>query len=156
MARSAVTVQALLRTGGNHISLSICLLLLASCGGSDGGGGNTSATLPDCAKPPKTIPKPKSLPPSLPIPPGSLFTRIEEPFPGQSIAGGVSPGSLESTRSFYESALDDAGYQQGRGESEPGETEALFTGGGVRGGWRANAIPECDGAVRLTLVVVKS
>jgi hypothetical protein len=69
---------------------------------------------------------------------------------------GVSPGDLNSVRSFYNGALDDAGYQQGRGESEPGETEALFSGPGLRGGWRANTIPGCDGAVRLTLVVVEN
>jgi hypothetical protein len=157
-AKSAASVQALPRTGGNLIRslFALGLLVLAGCAGSDDDGESASRQLPACAKPAKTIPKPKALPPSLPIPPGSLFTTIEQPFPGQSIATGVSPGSLESTRSFYETALGDAGYQQGRGESEPGETEALFTGGGVRGGWRANAIPECDGAVRLTLVVVKS
>lgn len=76
------------------------------------------------------------------------------PFQGQSVVSGVSPGDLDGTRSFYEDGLDDAGYSRGRGESEPGEAEALFTGHGIRGGWRVNVIPGCDGAVRLTLVVV--
>jgi hypothetical protein len=112
--------------------------------------------LPSCAKPAKTIARPKALPQSLPVPPGTVFTQVEVPFAGQSIVSGVSPGDLEATRSFYEDRLDEAGYREGRGESEPGEVEALFTGGGVRGGWRANSIPGCDGAVRLTLVVVKT
>jgi hypothetical protein len=85
-----------------------------------------------------------------------VFTQVETPFAGQSVASGVSPGNLEKTRSFYDDRLGDAGYRQGRGESEPGEVEALFTGDGVRGGWRANSIPGCDGAVRLTLVVVRT
>jgi hypothetical protein len=84
-----------------------------------------------------------------------VFTKVERPFPDQSIVSGVSPGDLDSTRAFYDQGLEDAGYRQGRGESEPGETEALFSGPGLRGGWRANAIPDCDGAVRLTLVVVR-
>jgi hypothetical protein len=114
------------------------------------------STLPPCARPETTIAKPKLVPRNLPVPPGTVFTRSETPFPGQAVVSGISPGDLDSTRSFYEEGLADAGYQQGRGESEPGETEALFTGRGVRGGWRANTIPKCDGAVRLTLVVVRS
>ena len=85
-----------------------------------------------------------------------MFTGSETPFEGQAVVSGVSPGDLDSVRAFYNDRLDDAGYRQGLGESEPGETEALFTGRGVRGGWRANTIPECDGAVRLTLVVVRN
>jgi hypothetical protein len=88
------------------------------------------------------------------VPAGTVFTKLETPFRGQAIVSGLAPGDLESTRSFYGDALKDAGYREGRPEAEPGETEALFTGRGVRGGWRANAIPNCDGAVRLTLVVV--
>jgi hypothetical protein len=130
-------------------------LSLGACGGSDGGQ-TAEARLPACAKPVKTIPRPKVLPQSLPVPPGTVFTQIETPFPGQSVVSGLSPGDLEQTRSFYEERLENAGYSQGRGESEPGEVEALFTGHGVRGGWRANAIPGCDGAVRLTLVVVRT
>ena len=81
---------------------------------------------------------------------------VEKPYPEQHVVSGVSPGSLETTRSFYEDSLGEAGYQQGAGEAEPGETEALFTGQGVRGGWRANTIPRCDGAIRLTLVIVQN
>jgi hypothetical protein len=131
-------------------------VLLAGCGGSDGDGEEPSATLPACAKPGRTIPRPKALPERLPVPPGTLFTRVEVPFENQSIVSGVSPGGLDSIRSFYGEKLDETGFQEGRGESEPGETEALFSGHGVRGGWRANVIPGCEGAVRLTLVVVAS
>jgi hypothetical protein len=130
-------------------------LLLASCGGS----GDTEAApkrLPACAKPPKTIAKPRALPTDLPVPPGTLFTSTEAPFSGQVVVSGVSPGTLESTRSFYDDGLEAAGYEEGRDESERGEVEAPFTGGGVRGGWRAIEIPGCDGAVWLTLVVVKT
>lgn len=154
---TAASVQALPRTGGNHTFALIALLaLLAGCGGSDEDTGEASARMPACAKPRKTIPRPEALPESLPVPPGTLFARVEVPFENQSIASGVSPGSLDSIRSFYGESLDEAGYQEGRGESEPGETEALFSGHGVRGGWRANVIPGCEGAVRLTLVVVSS
>jgi hypothetical protein len=130
-------------------------LFAAGCGGS-GNGEAAPTKLPSCAKPEQTIPRPKVLSSRLPVPAGTLFTRVEMPFPNQSIVSGVSPGDLDSIRSFYKEGLDDAGYQEGRGESEPGETEALFSGHGLRGGWRANTIPGCDGGVRLTLVVVKN
>jgi hypothetical protein len=133
--------------------IALSISLLAACGGSDDESTKTTA-LPACAKPTKRIPKPAVLPENLPVPAGTVFTKTELPFEGQSVVSAVSPGDLDGTRSFYEEGLDDAGYSQGRGESEPGETEALFTGPGVRGGWRANVIPGCDGAVRLTLVVV--
>jgi hypothetical protein len=150
-------VPILPRTGGNlSFSLFALCVLLAGCGGSDGGGDSAPLTLPSCAKPKQTIPRPKALSSKLPIPPGTLFTRVETPFAGQSIVSGISPGSLESIRSFYNEELGEAGYEQGRGESESGETEALFSGRGERGGWRANAIPRCDGAVRLTVVLVKN
>ena len=135
--------------------VAFCASLPVACGGSDGDG-DTAAVLPSCAKPTTTIPRPKALPQSLPVPPGTVFTQVEMPFPGQSVVSGLSPGDLDGTRSFYGDRLEDAGYRQGDGESEPGETEALFTGPGVRGGWRANTMPGCDGAVRLTLVIVRS
>jgi hypothetical protein len=154
---SAASLQALPRTGGNHTSALIAFfVLLAGCGGSNGNGGEAPTTLPPCAKPKQTISRPDALPERLPVPPGTLFTRVEVPFANQSIVSGVSPGDLQSTRSFYGESLEDAGYEEGRGESEPGETEALFSGPGVRGGWRANVIPGCEGAVRLTLVIVAS
>lgn len=125
-------------------------------GSDEGNAPGGAATLPSCAKPPKSIPRPQVLPESLPVPAGTVFSKVETPFEGQSVVSGVSPGDLDGTRSFYEDRLDDAGYNQGLGESEPGETEALFTGHGVRGGWRANTVRGCDGAVRLTLVVVRT
>jgi hypothetical protein len=136
--------------------VALCASGLAACGGSEGGGEAAPATLPGCAKRGKTIPRPEALPASLPVPPGTAYTKVERPFAGQWVVSAVSPGDLEETRSFYDDRLDDAGYSQGRGESEPGEVEALFTGGGVRGGWRANEIRGCSGAVLLTLVVVRT
>jgi hypothetical protein len=136
------------------LPIALCALLLVGCMGSDEGK-SSAGVLPSCAKPRKSIPRPQVLPESLPVPAGTVFTKVETPFEGQSVVSGVSPGDLDGTRSFYDDELGDAGYRQGLGESEPGETEALFTGHGVRGGWRANTVPGCDGAVRLTLVVVR-
>jgi hypothetical protein len=130
-------------------------VVLAGCGGSDGEPTEALGALPACASR-QTIPRPEALPAGFPVPGGTLFTKVEKPFPEQHIVSGVSPGSLESVRSFYGEELEGAGYRQGAGESEPGETEALFSGRGLRGGWRANVIPRCEGGVRLTLVFVRS
>lgn len=99
--------------------------------------------------------RPEALPPGFPVPAGTVFTGSESPFPDQHVVYGVAPGSLDSAKSFYDGSLEDAGFKQGAGESEQGEVEALWTGKGARGGWRANSIPQCDGAVKLTFVVIR-
>jgi hypothetical protein len=134
--------------------LALCVLL-AGCDGSEPEQQGGPQTLPACARPAEMIPRPAALPSGFPVPAGTVFTKAEKPFPEQHVLSGISPGSLETIRSFYKDGLDEAGYEEGPGESEPGETEALFSGRGVRGGWRANVIPKCDGAVRLTLVIVR-
>jgi hypothetical protein len=134
--------------------ITLCAAV-AGCGGDSDASSDATGQLPSCAKPAKTIARPKALPAELPVPRGTVFTKKEKPFPEQHVVSGVSPGDLDSVRSFYGDSLEDAGYSEGPGESEPGETEALFSGRGVRGGWRANELPECDGAVGLTLVIVR-
>ena len=129
----------------------------AGCGGSGGSNGDGApATLPVCAKPAKTIARPAELPAGLPTPRGTVFTKVEHPFAGQTVVSGVSPGDPADTNAFYGDELEKAGFQAGRGESEPGEFEALFTGKGVRGGWRANVIQDCPDASLLTLVVIET
>jgi hypothetical protein len=111
--------------------------------------------MPACAKPEPKIEAPSDLPDDLPVPPGTVFTNAQRPFEGQLVLRGVVPGKLNSAANFFRDSLPDAGYELGVGDAEPGEAESLFTGAGVRGGWRVNAIPDCDGAVRLLLVLVR-
>jgi hypothetical protein len=111
--------------------------------------------LPACAGTGRAIERPGELPDDLPLPPGTVLRSEQRPFPGQLIVRGVVPAGIDAAASFFEDELPDAGYELGRGDAEPGEREALFSGDGVRGGWRVNGIPECEEAVSLTLVVIR-
>jgi hypothetical protein len=97
----------------------------------------------------------REVPAGFPLPPGTVVTQEQQPFEGQVVVRGFVPGELGAAADFFRGELPDAGYELGRGDAEPGEAESLFTGEGVRGGWRVNAIPNCAGAVRLLLVFVR-
>jgi hypothetical protein len=93
------------------------------------------------------------LPDDFPLPPGTKLTTSETPFDGQVVIEGAVPGGLADTAAFFGDELEDAGYAEGRGDSEPGEMESTFTGTEFRGGWRVNDIPGCKGAAKLTIVL---
>jgi hypothetical protein len=95
------------------------------------------------------------LPDDFPLPPGTKLTSSKAPFEGQSVIEGAVPGGLDDVAAFFDAELEDAGYAAGRHDSEPGEVERLFTGEGLRGGWRVNDIPNCEGASKLTLVLIR-
>jgi hypothetical protein len=134
--------------------LILCLVLLAGCGGG-GDAERTAGPLPPCAAAQKEIPRPPLLPDDFPLPPGTKLTSSKTPFEGQSVIEGAVPGTLDDVAAFFGDELEDAGYAAGRRDSEPGEVESLFTGKELRGGWRANEIPGCNGASKLTLVMIR-
>jgi hypothetical protein len=133
----------------------LCLLLLAGCGGGNGDASRTAGPLPPCAGVERAIPRPALLPDDFPLPPGTKLTATETPFEGQSVIEGAVPGGLQDAAAFFADQLEDAGYAEGRRDSEPGEVESLFTGKKLRGGWRVNDIPDCKGASKLTIVLIR-
>jgi len=136
---------------------AVLLLTLAALAVGCGGAREESGPAPDppaCAGAGTAIERPRGLPEDLPLPPGTVLRSQQRPFPGQLVVRGVVPASIEDAASFFVDELENAGYALGRGDAEPGEREALFTGHGFRGGWRVNAIPNCE-AVNLTLVVIR-
>jgi hypothetical protein len=134
----------------------IAMIPPAGCGG--GGGEATPAgpppPLPACAGTGPAIERPSELPGDLPLPGGTVLRYKQQPFPGQTVLRGVVPQTLEDAAEFFESRLPDQGYRVGRLDAEPGEREALFTKGALRGGWRVNSIPDCE-AAQLTLVIIR-
>lgn len=139
--------------GRNPTYPILCLILLAGCGGGDAS--RTAGPLPRCAGVEREIPRPVLLPDDFPLPPGTKLTASKTPFEGQGVIEGAVPGGLEDVAAFFGEELEDAGYAAGRRESEPGEMESLFTGQDIRGGWRVNVIPDCEGASKLTLVLFR-
>ena len=135
---------------------ALAALLVGGCGGGGGGGEaeGPPPKLPPCAGSGAPIATPREVPDAFPLPRGTVFRIEQRPFPGQVVLRGAAPIGLDDAASFFESELEDAGYQVGRRDAEQGEREALFTGHGLRGGYRANVIPDCD-AVQLTLVLIR-
>ncbi len=134
--------------------LLLCLTFLAGCGGG-GESRRPAGPLPPCAGAKKAIARPALLPQDFPLPPGTRLTASRTPFEGQGVIEGAVPGGLDDVADFFGDELEDAGYAAGRRDSEPGEVESLFTGEALRGGWRVNEIPNCDGASKLTLVLIR-
>jgi hypothetical protein len=132
------------------------LLVPLACGGGDGltNPGQTPS-VPSCANLGETVTRPDELPAGFPLPPGTAITSSATPYPGQLLIGGVIPAELGDAAGFFGSELPAAGYEVGRGDAEQGESEAPFTGNGVRGKWKVNSIADCPSAVRLTLVLIE-
>ena len=70
-----------------------------------------------------------------------------------TLVTGVVPIGLRSAVEFYVTRLPAAGYENGRGDAELDEAEAVFSGRGVTGKWKVNAIPDCPNAVTLAVFV---
>jgi hypothetical protein len=139
----------------NVTALILYLALVAGCGGGGGDAERAAGPLPACAGAKKEIARPALLPQDFPLPPGTKLTMSRTPFEGQGVIEGAVPGGLDDAAEFFGDELEDAGYAAGRRDSEPGEVESLFTGKSLRGGWRVNDIPNCDGASKLTLVLIR-
>ena len=139
------------------VSFALPLVALAAaCGGGNGGAEDDGPPpkVPACAGSAPAIARPGELRDDFPLPRGTVLRSKEQPFPGQTILRGVAPAGLDEAASFFETELPDAGYQLGRRDAEAGERESLFTGNGIRGGWRVRSIPDCD-AVQVTLVLIR-
>ena len=95
-------------------------------------------------------------PATSPCRPATKLTASRTPFEGQGVDRGRRPRRPRRTPpTFFGDELEDAGYAAGRRDAEPGEVESLFTGENLRGGWRVNDIPNCEGASKLTLVLIR-
>jgi hypothetical protein len=128
-------------------------LLAGACGGSSDDQG-VGGPLPQCAKKFPPVEAPSQLPKALPLPPGIVLTLARYDDPGRFSLSGVAPGDVEGVAGFFEDELPERGFRVGRGDQEPGEKEAPFSGRGYRGAWRVNAIRDCP-AVTVGVILVR-
>lgn len=97
-------------------------------------------------------PLPAGFPKSFPLPPGAAITSRETRSADRIIVETIVPGDVKSVAVFFERALPQAGFTPGKGESEPSEAEASWSGNGYRGRWKANSIVNCPDKVSLTIL----
>ena len=145
--------------GAELLLLSACSALLACASGREAVAGQTgqgsasvASTLPACAKGEASIERPAAFPADFPLPPGTVVIGQEERSGHRLILHTRAPTDVQGVARFFAEALPGAGYTQSQGESEQGEAEANYAGKGVQGRWRANAIPDCPGAVMLDVL----
>jgi hypothetical protein len=137
----------------------LCCAALGAVGvgiaaGQSGGGKASPAhtSTPACAHAAKTVDRPAEVPAAL-LPPATTLTSTRHLAAGTTLVTGVIDRGLRAAVEFYVTDLPAAGYQNGRGDAEMAEAEALFSGNGVIGKWKLNAIPDCPDAVTLALFV---
>jgi hypothetical protein len=125
----------------------LAAVLLAGCGGSSERTEAKPARLPACAKAPRRAALPHDW--SVPLPPGTVVTRVEGSKVRQVV--GYAPAPYRATLEYFRDSFPKRGYRIGSGDAEMDEAEADFAGRGTRGRWRVNAIPGC---AEVTLVTV--
>ena len=126
----------------------VCIALavpLAGCGGADER--ERAAGLPACAP----VSQRSTLPPGwrVPLPGGTVVSVVESGAIRQVV--GFAPLSFPDAVRWFREDFAAKGYAAGAGDAEMDEAEADFTGHGVRGRWRVNAIIGCAGATVVTI-----
>jgi hypothetical protein len=133
---------------------SVPLLLLAAIGlavAGHGSGGQASAASP-CLSAATRIARPVDLPARFPVPRGTIFQARSSRL-GAAIVEARVPGTLRGVRDFYRAELPRAAYRLGRGDAERYEAETDFSGHGLAGHLRLNALPGCPRVVALAVAV---
>ena len=117
-----------------------------------------NAALPECAP---VIATPRGLPtnfaPNFPLPPGlRLFKSAQlNNNPNALQIVGYVPLNLQDSIRFLLERLPQSGYTLGRGDSEPGEAEATFSGNQWRGGFLITTVNGCPTVTEWGIVVIK-
>jgi hypothetical protein len=133
-------------TIGTAVVVCIALAVpLAGCGGADEP--TTAAGLPGCAP----VSRKSTLPPgwTVPLPDGTVVSFVESGAIRQIV--GFAPLSFPDAVRWFREDFTAKGYAPGAGDAEMDEAEADFSGHGVRGRWRVNAITGCAGATVVTI-----
>jgi hypothetical protein len=123
--------------------------VVSYAGRSGGRATSPAATLPACVGGGART----TLPPGwkVPFPKGTAVSIVEGGAVRQVI--GFAPYSFASAVAYFREGFPKRGYAIGNGDAENDEAEANFSGHGVRGRWRVNAIAGCPGATVVTIAV---
>lgn len=114
--------------------------------------GSAPGSLPACAHAGDAVARPDGFPASLPLPDGTVLTGRETGVKRAAVSGLV-PLSLRDAAAWMTRALPDAGYAAGESDAEQDEAESFFTGHGLTGKWKLNALENCPGAVAIEISV---
>jgi hypothetical protein len=138
-----------MRRAAIGVAAVVCVALavsLAGCGGTEGEP-TKAAALPSCAP----VTQRSAIPPgwTVPLPQGTVVSVVESGAIRQVV--GFAPLSFSDAVRYFREDFVGRGYALGSGDAEMDEAEADFSGRGVRGRWRVNAIQGCADATVITV-----
>ncbi len=149
------------RRGWRAVAMAAALAAMAGCTAGSGSGATvptpnaftaSAAAIPECAEVGSAIQLPLGFPSDFPLPPGTVFDDVREAG-GGVVLNGVVPLSFEEATRYLADHFPGSGLELGDSDSEAGEAEADFSGGGVRGRWKLHEIAGCDGASTLRVSI---
>jgi len=131
------------------VAAGLALVGVAGCGGSSQPAAAPAAASPSptgpppCPTPSTTAAQwPLAVPADLPKPPGARITSTSLQGKATYVQF-TTPTSLRESVIFVVNELRAAGYQLGRGDAEPAEADAPFTGPTVVGAMRMVSVQPC-------------
>jgi hypothetical protein len=116
-------------------------------------GESDAAPLRVCGRQHAAVPAPRELPSSYPLPKNTVITRVQR-VRGVVVVSGIEPLAIREAGRFLITALPNAGYRIGRGDSEADEAETDFLGHGAVGRVKVHTIPGCAHATHLVIALV--
>ena len=131
------------------------LALVAGCGSDkpEGDATTTQGQRPGCPPHVAAATLPVDFPKSFPLPPRTVITSTGHPATGSLFVRALVTGGLSETAGFFKARLPQAGFELGEGDAESGEAESEFSGRGVSGKWKVNAIAGCLREVALLVAI---
>jgi hypothetical protein len=118
-------------------------------------GSSDGAPLALCGRHPAAVAAPRDLPSSYPLPKHTVLTKIQR-MRGVLVVQGLQPLGIKDAGRFIITALPDAGYRIGRGDSEYNEAETGFVGHGIVGRVKVHTLPGCSRATQVFVGFVKN
>jgi hypothetical protein len=149
MTRAAMRRSSLLRLLGAVAAVLAVTGFAAFSRDND----SDAAPLRVCGRQHASVPAPRELPSSYPLPQNTIITRVQR-VRGVVLVQGIQPLGIREAGRFLITDLPAAGYRIGRGDSEADEAETDFLGHGAVGRVKVHTIPGCAHATHLVIALV--